>query len=222
MGYRDLALVAGVVLALPIGFHASYRFLFSVAGLFLVSLVSNATPFFGASYTLIATSELISFGFSIEAFIIIVGITALGAALGKVVIYGSAKVFQRQLSGNKNVKLLERWLEQRSFLVAVFVAAVVPLLPLDDYIFIGAAGSKGRLLPMMSVTVGAKLVKSAMEIALEFFGIINIARFTRHYLGLSSFQLSIVLSVVMVVLGIFLFTYDWGRFLNRTQARQGA
>jgi hypothetical protein len=86
----------------------------------------------------------------------------------------------------------------------------------------GAGGSKGRLLPMMSVTVGAKLVKSAVEIALEFFGIINIAYFTRHYLKLSSFQLSVILSVVMVVLGIFLFTYDWARLLNRTRARPAA
>ncbi len=221
MGYRGLLLLAGIVLAVPGGFHASYRFLFSLAGLFVVSLVSNATPFFGASYTLIATTELISFGFSFEAFALIVGITALGAALGKIVIYGSAKVFKRQLSGNKNVQLLEQWLEHRRFLLALFVAAVIPLLPVDDYIFIGAGGTKGRLLPMIIVTTAAKLVKSTVEIWLEFFGIVNIAYLTRHILGLTSFELSILLSLVMVVLGVFIFKYDWAKVLNRAPPQQG-
>jgi hypothetical protein len=221
MEYRNLVLLAGIALALPTGFHPTLRFLFSLTGLFLVSLISNATPFFGASYTLIATTELISFGFSFEAFALIVVITAIGAALGKLVIYGTAKMFERQLSGNKNVQLLEKWLEHRRFLLAVFVAAVVPLLPLDDYIFIGAGGAKGRILPMMSVTVGAKVVKSAVEIALEYFGILNIAYLTRHILGLSSFELAVILSVVMVILGVFIFKYDWGRFLDRKPAQQG-
>jgi hypothetical protein len=214
LGRRDLGLLVGVALATVGGFPTSGRFLFSMAGLFVVSLVSNATPFFGASYTLIATSELISIGPSIQSFVAIVAITAIGAALGKIVIYGSAKVFQKQLAGNRNVKLLEPWLQNRRFLLAVFVAAVIPLLPLDDYIFIGAGGSKGKFYPMFSVTVGAKLVKSAVEIWLEFYGIVNIAHFTRHVLGLTGFQFSIILSIGMVALGIFLFAYDWGRFLR--------
>ncbi|MDG6901176.1 MAG: hypothetical protein JRM80_04365 [Nitrososphaerota archaeon] len=219
--YRGLVLLAGIALAVPGRFHFTYGFFFSLTGLFVVSLVSNATPFFGASYTLIATTELISYGFSVEAFTLIVGITAIGAALGKVVIYGSARVFKRQLAGNKNVQLLDQWLEHRRFLVAVFVAAVVPLLPVDDYIFIGAGGSKGRILPMMTVTVAAKIVKSAVEIALEFFGIINVAYITRHVLGLSSFEFAVILSAVMVVLGIFIFKYDWGRLLNWPATLQG-
>lgn len=214
IGYRGLAILAGIALALPVGFHPSVRFFFGLAGLFIVSIVSNATPFFGASYTLVATAELISFGFSLEAFVLVVGITAIGAALGKVVILGSAKIFERQLATNKNVQMLEVWLEQRSFLLTVFVAAVVPLLPLDDYIFIGAGGAKGRLLPMVSVTVAAKLVKSAVEIGLEFMGIVNIAYLTRHYLGITSFELSVILSIVMVILGVFVFAFDWRRLLG--------
>lgn len=220
MGHRTLVMLAGIALTLPWGSHLTYRFFFSLAGLFVVSLVSNATPFFGASYTLIATTELISFGFSVEAFTLVVGITAIGAALGKLAIYGGAKVFKRQLAANKNVQLLDRWLERRRFLVALFVTAVVPLLPLDDYIFIGAGASKAKLIPMMSVTVAAKVVKSAVEIALEFFGILNIAYLTRHIFGLSGLELSAILSVVMVVLGVFIFKYDWGRFLGRPAAQQ--
>lgn len=223
--YRGAFLLAGTALALPTTFHLTGHFFFSLAGLFLVSLVSNATPFFGASYTLIATTELISFGFSVEAFVFVVGITAFGAALGKLVIYGGAKGFQRQLSGNKNVQLLGQWMQHRRFFVALFITAVIPLLPLDDYIFIGAGASKGKLTRMLSVTVAAKLVKSAVEIGLEYFGILRIANFTRQYLGMSSFQLSVVLSIVFIALGIFLFKYDWERFLGRKprpEAQRGA
>jgi hypothetical protein len=201
---------------LPVHSPFSAPSFFSLAGLFVVALVSNATPFFGASYNLIATAELISFGFSVEAFALVAGITAVGAAVGKLVIYVGAKGFKRTLSRNRNVQLLARWLQNRRFLVAVFLTAVIPLLPLDDYIYIGAAVSKARLLPMVTVTVAAKLVKSVLEIGLEFFGILNLTLLTRHLVGLSSFDISIIASIAFVVLGVLLFKYDWGRFLDHS------
>jgi hypothetical protein len=218
--YLAAVLLAGVAFALPTAFHPSGHFFFSLAGLFVVSLVSNATPFFGASYTLVATTYLISFGFSIQAFILVVMVTALGAALGKVVIYGGAKGFERQLSRNKNVQLLEQWMQHRGFYVALFVTAVVPLLPLDDYAFIGAGASEGKLTKMLAVTVAAKLLKSAVEVGLEYFGILRIAGLTRRLFGLSSFQLSLILSVVFIALGVFLFKYDWQGLLDRLQRRK--
>lgn len=201
-------------MALPSYIHPFNPFFFSLAGLFVVSLVSNATPFFGASYTLIATAELITFGFSVEAFVLVVGITALGAAIGKLVIYLGASGFTRQLSRNKNVQLLRRWLQHRRFLLAVFVAAVIPVLPLDDYIYIGAGATRSRFIPIGSVTIAAKLVKSAFEIALESFGIIHITSFARRFFGFSSLEFSAILTIAFIVLGTFLFKYDWGRFLG--------
>ncbi|MGP8124358.1 MAG: VTT domain-containing protein [Nitrososphaerales archaeon] len=171
-------------------------------------------PFFGAAYTLVATTELVSFGFSIDAFILVVCITAAGAAIGKLVIYCGVKGFKRQLARNKNVQLFSRWLQDRRFLVAVFVTAVIPMLPLDDYIYIGAGAAKVRLTPMLSITIAAKLVKSAFEIGLEYLGILGTAIFEKHFLGLSHFDFSILLMIVMMIIGVFLFKYDWGRFLG--------
>ena len=208
-------LLAGVILALHQNFHSS-PFLFSLAGLFVVSLVSNATPFFGASYTLIATTELIAFGFSVEAYALVVLVTAAGAAIGKLFIYGAAKGFQSRLSRNKNVQLLARWLQDRRFLVAVFVTAVIPLLPLDDYLYIGAGAAKTNLAPMFSVTVAAKLAKSAFEIGLEFLGILKVTDFTTRFLGLSRLDVSILLTVAFVIIGVFLFKYDWEKLLPRS------
>jgi hypothetical protein len=208
-------LLIGTVLALPIHLHASSPFFFSLVGLFVISLVSNATPFLGASYTLVATTELIAFGFSVEAFILVVFVTAAGAAIGKLVIYGAAKGFKGWLSRNKNVQLLARWLQDRRFLVAVFVTAVIPILPLDDYIYIGAGAAKTRLAPMFTVTIAAKVVKSTFEIALELFGVIKITNFTTRFLGLSRLDVSLLLTAAFVVIGVFLFKFDWERILKR-------
>ena len=215
-----LGLAALAAITLPRFIRPFSPFFFSLAGLFVVSLVSNATPFFGASYTLVATAELIAFGFSPEAFILVVGITALGAAVGKLVIYLGAIGFGRRLSRNRNVQLRARWLERRWFLAAVFIAAVIPLLPIDDYIYLGAGAKRSRFFSIGAVTVAAKVVKSAFEIGLEFFGILDLTRLTRRLLGISSLELSIVLTIVFIVLGIFLFKYDWASTLGRTQSRE--
>jgi len=194
--------------------HPMNPFLFSLAGLFVISIVSNATPFFGASYTLVAAAELIAFGFSLEGFVLVVIITAAGAAIGKLVIYGGVGAFKGKLSKNKNVQLLARWLQDRRFLVAVFVTGVIPLLPLDDYLYIGAGASRTRLTPMLSATLAAKLLKSAVEIELEFLGVLRFSNFTRHVLHLSPLEFSAVLSVIFVILGIFFFKYDWEGLLG--------
>jgi len=199
----------------PGAFHVNMIFSVSIILLFVVSLVSNATPFFGAAYTLIATSELIAFGFTPQIFLLVTLVTALGAALGKLIIYAGAKGFQRSLRGNKNVKLLGGWLRNRNFLVVVFVTAVIPALPLDDYLFIGAGATDTKLLPMFSVTILAKIVKSAIEISLEFFGILRITNFIPHLLHITPFEFSILLSVIFVILGIVFFKYDWEKLLNR-------
>ena len=213
-------MLTSVALFFPGHIHFSTPFLFSLAGLFVVSLVSNATPFLGAAYTLVATAELISFGFSIGGFVLVVAITAAGAAIGKLVIYGGAKGFKRQLARNKNVQLFSPWLEGKWFLPAVFVAAVIPALPLDDFIYIGAGAAKVKLAPMLSVTVAAKLVKSTFEIGLEYLGIFGTAKVASHVLGLSRFEFSIFLMIVMMIIGVFLFKYDWGKLMHDLLAKR--
>jgi membrane protein YqaA with SNARE-associated domain len=177
--------------------------------LFLISLVSNATPFFGASYTFIATTYLVNAGFNLGSFAIVVFVTAIGATLGKVVIYAGAFGLQKSLQKNKNVRLLGKWLGKRGFYLALFITALIPILPLDDYVYIGAGANKGRLAPMLGVTFIAKLAKSAFEIFLEFTGIIAITKLIHHFLGLSPLEFSIVLLLVFVVLGIAIYKIDW-------------
>lgn len=177
--------------------------------LFLLSLVSNATAFFGASYTLIATAELEATGVNLQSFLLVVLVTAIGATLGKVVIYFSALGLQKSLQKNKNVRLLGTWLGKSGFYLGLFVTALLPVLPLDDYVYIGAGANRGRLAPMLGVTFLAKLAKSAFEILLEISGLLEISRLTHRLLGLSQFQLSLVASAAFVVLGIAIYKIDW-------------
>ena len=177
--------------------------------LFLVSLVANATAFFGASYTLIATAELSAFGVDPQSFILVVFVTALGATMGKIVIYYSAVGLKGTLQKNRNVRLLGTWLGRSGFYVGLFVTALLPILPLDDYVYIGAGANRGKLAPMLGVTFLAKLAKSTFEISLELSGLLAISKLTNRFLGLSRVEVSVLASAGFVVLGIAIYKVDW-------------
>jgi hypothetical protein len=178
--------------------------------LFLFSLVSNATAFFGASYTLLATAELSAFGVNFESFLLVVFVTALGATLGKIVIYFTAVGLKRSLLKNRNVRLLGTWIGKTGFYLGLFITALLPFLPFDDYVYLGAGANRGRLAPMLGVTFLAKILKSAFEILLELSGLLEISRLTHHVLGLTRLELSIVASAAFVVLGIATYKLNWG------------
>jgi len=191
--------------------------------LFVLSIVSNATAFFGASYTLLGTAELSATGVTLTNFTVVVFVTALGATIGKIVVYYSGLGFGAKLKGNKNIRLLGTWMGKAGFYVGLFIAALLPILPFDDYVYIGAGANRGRLAPMLGVTFIAKLVKSAFEILLELSGLLEIAKLTHHLLGLSRLELSIVASGAFVVLGIVTYQIDWepfARWFERTFARK--
>ena len=190
--------------------------------LFVISLVSNATPFFGASYTFIATTYLLELGFDLNSFLLVVFVTALGATTGKIFIYLGAFGLRGKLQGNKNIRLLGRWLGRAGFYLALFVTALIPILPLDDYVYLGAGANKARLTPMLGVTFLAKLSKSAFEILLEISGITGISFITYQYLGLSRLDLSVILSVFFIILGIGIYKLDWEKWINIMRGRGGA
>jgi membrane protein DedA with SNARE-associated domain len=183
-------------------------FLYSLIPLFLFSLISNATPFFGASYTLIATTELIQNGVTLDNFGLVVLVTAMGASIGKVFIYAGAKGFQQTLQKNRNVRLLGTWLGKTGFYLALFITALIPALPLDDYVYIGAGANDARLPPMLGVTFLAKLAKSSFEILLELSGIFVITPHGKLF-GLSRLDFSILLSVALIVVGVVIYKVDW-------------
>ncbi len=186
----------------------------SILFLFAIAFASNATPFFGASYTLLGTTVLLAYGFTISAYVLVVLVTATGASLAKLVLYFGGKRMRARLQKNRNVNLLERWLRHRSFLPVVFVVAVIPGLPLNDYVYIGAGANSAKLSRMFTVTLFAKLVKSFIEIGIEYAGLGRISSTTGLF-GLSRLGTSILLSVVFLLLGILFFKLDFEKLFSR-------
>jgi membrane protein DedA with SNARE-associated domain len=192
--------------------------LFSILILFLVSLGSNATPFFGASYTLIATTALLADGFSLSNFVLIVFVTAIGASLGKLVLYVGGKRFRGRLERIKTVMILGRMLERKSGLAVVFATALIPGLPLDDYVYVGAGASSSRLTGMFIVTFLAKVLKGFLEIGLEYAGLGRLYRAT-GLTGLSRLETSILLSVVFLIIGIVFYKVDLEKVVSKLRRR---
>ena len=192
--------------------------LLSILILFLVSLGSNATPFFGASYTLIATTVLLAVGFSVGNFALIVFITAAGASLGKLVLYAGGKRFSGKLEQNKSVKFLEKLLERKTGLMVVFVTAIIPGLPLDDYVYIGAGASSSKLTSIFVVTFLAKIVKSSLEIGIEYAGLGRLYTAT-GLTGLSRTETSILFSVIFLIVGVVFYKVDMEKVIARLRHR---
>ena len=183
-----------------------------------MSLGSNATPFFGASYTLIATTALLASGFSVSSFVLIVFVTAIGASLGKLVLYAGGKRFSGRLGQNKTVMVLGKLLERKMGLAVVFVTAIIPGLPLDDYVYVGAGASSSRLTSMFIITFLAKILKSFLEIGIEYAGLGRLYTAT-GLTGLSRIETSILFSAVFLVVGVVFYKVDLDRVISRLRRR---
>jgi hypothetical protein len=180
-----------------------------------VSFLSNVSPFVGASYTLLATLYLTLLGLTPLNFGVIAIVSAIGAALAKVVIYLGAFGFRDLLLRNKNVRLIGRYSSTEDFYLVLFVTSLLPVFPFDDFIYIGAGATSASLGLMSVVTLGAKIVKSVVEIALEF----TILRDLSNLFGLHQVELTLVLTVVFVCLGVLLYKVDWEATIGKLRSR---
>lgn len=176
----------------------------------IASFLSNVSPFVGASYTLLATVQLTALGFTVEAFAVLVIVSAAGATLAKVAIYYGAFGLRGLLVRNKNVRLIGRYSSTRGFYLALFITAILPVFPLDDFIYIGAGATSASLGLMAAVTLVAKVMKSAAEIALEF----TILRGIASRLQIHQLDLTIAFTAAFVVIGVLVYKIDWEGAMN--------
>jgi hypothetical protein len=183
---------------------------------FLVSFLSNVSPFVGASYTLLATLYLTLVGPTPVNFVAIVIVSAMGATAAKAVIYFGSFGLKRYLIRNKNVRLIGRYSSTEGFYLVLFVTALLPIFPFDDYIYIGAGAVSASLGLMSAVTLVAKVVKSGVEIALEF----TILRDISNLLGFHRLDLTLVLTAAFVVIGIVVYKVDWEKIYARLRGRR--
>ncbi len=180
-----------------------------------VSFLSNVSPFFGASYTLLATLQLTFIGASPFNFFVVVIVSAVGATLAKIAIYFGAFELKGIIGKNKNVQLIGRNSTKREFYVALFVTALLPVLPLDDFIYIGAGASAASISLMSLVTLLAKILKSGFEIAIELTLLNSIGK----AFGFQRLDITIVLVAVFLVIGILIYRVDWENTYLRVRSR---
>ncbi|QKR00378.1 hypothetical protein GWK48_08330 [Metallosphaera tengchongensis] len=181
--------------------------------IFAISFISNATPFFGAPYTLIATTFLLKFGVSIVNFVEVVLVSGIGASTAKSVMYGVGFGVGSRLKHNKNVMYFHRVAKGRSFYLILFVTSIIPFLPLDDVVFLMGGAGKTSLFKMLEVAVISKILKSILEIGIEVEGIVQISK----VINVSPVNIGIISSVVFLVLGVFIFKIDWESLHQRVE-----
>lgn len=177
----------------------------------VVSFLSNVSPFFGASYTLIATLRLTQIGPSPFNFLVVVVVSAVGATLAKIAIYFGAFELKGIIGKNKNVQLIGRNSTKGKFYLALFVTALLPVLPLDDFIYIGAGASAASIGLMASVTLLAKILKSGFEIAIE----LTLLNDIKNAFGFQSLDITLVLIAAFLVIGILIYKLDWEKTYRR-------
>lgn len=181
--------------------------------IFLVSFITNILPFAGAPYTIIATDFLILYGKSLVNIVLVIILSGIGAAIAKILTYYLGVLLRKPLKKNKNIPLLERFLNTKYFPLALFITAILPGLPLDDYLYIGGGVGKKSLLHMLTITIPSKILKSSIEIPLELLGIIKISNYT----GISAVTLSLIFTIIFVIIGIVLIKIDWNPIYEKIE-----
>ncbi|BCU69273.1 hypothetical protein [Stygiolobus caldivivus] len=188
-------------------YEAVNAILLTLLIVFGLSFISNIIPFAGAPYTIITSYFIIHYHAPLLLAGIYILVSGIGAALAKILTYLLGVGLEKPLNKNKNLPILKRFINSKYFLLSLFILAILPGLPLDDYLYIGGGLVKTSLLRMIKITIPAKIIKSSIEIPLEILGIIQISSIS----GLSPLELTIISSVAFVILGIILVKIDWER-----------
>ncbi|MBW9140811.1 MAG: hypothetical protein K1T65_03790 [Candidatus Aramenus sp.] len=185
--------------------------------IFAISVATNATPFFGTPYTIVASTILLKSGVTPLNLAEVIAVTAVGAAIAKSVMYGIGYGIGHTLKHNKNVVFFSRFINHKSFYVALFILALLPGVPLDDFAFLIGGAGKASLAKMIEITFASKFIKSSIEIPLETFGLIAIG----GIINVSPFLLGVISSVVFTVLSVVIFKVDWESIYNKFKDRLG-
>jgi len=179
--------------------------------IFIISFVTNATPFFGAPYTIITSTIILRHGSNFQDLLEGILISATGATLAKSLMFAIGLILKIPLKRNKNVTFFMQIVKKRSFFLGLLITAILPILPLDDFFFLIGGTSNASLVRMLSITFVAKLIKSGIEIPLEVFGIIVISR----HISLEPFILGIISSIIFTIIGIALFKIDAEKYYTK-------
>ncbi|EZQ01813.1 MULTISPECIES: hypothetical protein [Acidianus] len=187
--------------------------LYYIIIIFAISVGTNAIPFFGTPYTLVASTLVIKSGINLINIIEAIAVTAIGAAIAKVFMYAVGYGVEKRIKTNKNISFFMKLVKGKPFYIALFILALLPLVPLDDFAFLVGGTAKAPLFRMFKITIGAKIIKSSIEIPIEVFGLIKVA----EAIGVSAFELGIISSISFTVLFIIAYKLDWEEIYEKAK-----
>jgi membrane protein DedA with SNARE-associated domain len=180
---------------------------YRLVGIFLLSLIANSIPFVGLPYLNVLV--LLSPFLDRWEFYMVIIVSALGASLGKVVIYFLGRSIGYTLSEKSKENL---FFFQRVFrkwgVFAIFLFAASPLP--DDVLYIPLGLAQFRLYHYFIAVFCGKLVITAYTLAAGKVAMDVIELFTH------SFEISFaIFFLATIVLTIFLLRFDWKKFFDR-------
>lgn len=184
-------------------------------GVFTISLVSNSVPFLGVPYLLFVAGyiarEAIRLGLPAE--LTLIALSALGATLGKLVVYFVAASFRLKLSSKTkdNLRLFANFSKKLAFPLVVFFAATPAP---DDLLYVPLGLSRYSLVYYFT---GIFIGKSIMVwISSTYFKAIT------HVLGedpLADPLAAVTIAIVTAYLCVVILKIDWSRVVSSYSER---
>lgn len=173
-------------------------------GPFLISLVSNSIPFVSLPYLLAVIGLAFKYTSLYDRILLILS-SALGASLGKIIVYFIGRGFSKLLSQNskKNLELFNK-IAKKSLALAVFVFAALPLP--DDVLYLPLGLSGFSLITyFFSVFLGKLFLKSVAV----FYGSLLVS--LSEELGYYTIP---VLIAVSLVFSYYIIKIEWSRIIE--------
>ncbi|MEM4048638.1 MAG: VTT domain-containing protein [Zestosphaera sp.] len=173
-------------------------------GPFLISLISNSIPFVSLPYLLVIIGLAFKYTSLYDRVLLVIS-SALGASIGKILIYFIGKGFSKLLSksSKKNLELFNK-IAKKSLALAIFVFAALPLPDDILYLPLGLSGFS-LVVYFFSVFLGKLFLKSIAV----FYG--SILASLSEELGYHTIPILIAVSLVF---SYYIIKIDWSKVVE--------
>ncbi|MEM0380024.1 MAG: VTT domain-containing protein [Desulfurococcaceae archaeon] len=188
-----------------------YRY--GLVGIFIVSLISNAIPYFTVPYLLVIAlySSLVK---NVYLKILIVIFSALGASFGKIIVYLIGFGFRKIVSeeSRKNLEFFSKHFVKSTF-ITIFIFASLPLP--DDVVFIPIGVMKYDLRKYFLALLLGKLIVSSIAVYYSSLAILLVEN-----LSYLPFYITIpILIIITLYISYLIMSINWFRLILTLKER---
>jgi len=173
-------------------------------GPFIISLISNSIPFVSLPY-LLAIIGYATYYKDPLAKVAIIASSALGATLGKLIIYSVGRALTLKVSEHtkENIELFRK-LASKSLFIAIFVFAALPLP--DDVLYLPTGMVKYSLPAYFIAVLMGKLVLTSITV---FYG----SLFAQELEGVNSYVIPAMVLVTLVI-AYYILNINWAKVVD--------